>query len=340
MVLQPISLSIIIPVYNSQDSIPLVAQRLSEVLPTITGTFEVIMVEDDSRDQSWQQIEQAMQQYDWLHGVKLMRNYGQHNALLCGIRQARYDVIVTMDDDLQHPPEELPALLHALQSGYDVVYGSPQRQQHGFLRDMASQVTKRVLQNAMGAETASKISAFRAFRTRLRDGFAHYAGPYVNLDVLLTWSTTRFTSVTVRHDERPYGHSNYTLAKLITHTFNMMTGFTTMPLKLASMLGFALTLFGIVLLFYIIVVRILIFGYDVPGFTFLASIISIFAGAQMFVLGIIGEYLARMHFRLMDKPSFVVRYGHNSHLQQANTETNAHDTTPTESPLATETSHR
>ncbi|MCU0514185.1 MAG: glycosyltransferase family 2 protein [Anaerolineae bacterium] len=301
------SLSIVIPVYNSEASVGQVVDALAQVLPGVAGAYEIILVEDGSPDQSWQSLLAARQRYPFVRVIRLMRNYGQHNALLCGIRAARYALIVTMDDDMQHPPESLPLLLAALTADVDVVYGSPERQRHGLLRDVASEVTKLVLQGAMGAETARNISAFRLFRTPVRQAFVEFYGPYVNLDVLLTWGTRRFARITIPHRTRLVGQSNYTLTKLITHTFNMVTGFSTLPLQLASLLGFTLTLFGLLLLFYIIVVRILIFGYDVPGFTFLASIIAVFAGAQMFTLGIIGEYLARMHFRIMDKPSYVIR---------------------------------
>jgi undecaprenyl-phosphate 4-deoxy-4-formamido-L-arabinose transferase len=301
------SISVIIPVYNSEKGIPRVIESLAEVLPTLTNTFEAILVEDGSPDKSWESVAQLAQMYPWVRGIRMMRNYGQHNALLCGIREARYDIIVTMDDDGQHPAEELPRMLTALTPDVDVIYGSPEQERHGLLRDLASQVTKLVLQSTMGAETARNISAYRVFRAVLREGFIHFHGPYVNLDVLLTWSTKRFKPLLVPHRKREIGQSNYTLRKLITHTFNMVTGFSTLPLQVASLLGFVLTVFGIILLFYILVIRVLIFQYDVPGFTFLASMISIFAGTQLFILGIIGEYLARMHFRLMDKPPYVVR---------------------------------
>lgn len=300
------SLSIVIPVYNSAESIRKLIEQLESVLPTLADRYEVILVEDDSRDNSWDVVRQIAQDWDWVRSIKLMRNFGQHNALLCGIRSAQYDIIVTMDDDLQHPPGEISKLLDELAKGYDVVYGAPSHEQHGLFRNLASRITKIALQNSMGAETAGNISAFRAFRTQLRDAFASYQSPFVNIDVLLTWGTTRFTFIRVRHDPRPYGQSNYTFRKLLTHAINMMTGFSTVPLQLASWLGFGMTLFGIVVLFYVFVVRVIIFGYDVPGFTFLASLISIFAGAQMFSLGIIGEYLARMYFRSMERPTYVV----------------------------------
>jgi glycosyltransferase involved in cell wall biosynthesis len=240
-----------------------------------------------------------------VRGINLMRNYGQHNALLCGIRAARAELIATIDDDLQNPPEAIARLLAKLHEGYDVVYGTPQKEQHSFLRNVASRVTKIALQSAMGADTARHVSAFRVFRTRARDAFQSYQGPFVNVDVLLTWATTRFAAIEVPRQPRMRGTSNYTVRLLITHALNMMTGFTTLPLQVASFMGFALTLFGVFILAYVIG-RYIWIGGSVPGFPFLASIITIFSGAQLFSLGIIGEYLARMHFRMMDRPPYVV----------------------------------
>src|SRR5215510_15440035 len=131
-----------------------------------------------------------------------MRNFGQHNALLCGIRAAKYEITATLDDDLQNPPEEIPKLLMQLSEGFDVVYGRPEHEQHGILRDAASALTKIALQSAMGAQTARGVSAYRVFRTRLREAFVNYRGPYVSIDVLLTWGTTRFSAIKVRHDSR------------------------------------------------------------------------------------------------------------------------------------------
>jgi len=187
-----------------------------------------------------------------------------------------------------------------------VVYGAPQQEQHGFFRDMASRVTKIALQGAMGAETARHVSAFRVFRTQVRDAFDNYRGPYVSIDVLLTWGTSRFAAIQVRHEPRLVGASNYTFRKLMTHALNMMTGFSTLPLQLASWIGFGFTFFGLIVLAYVIG-RYLIQGGSVPGFPFLASIVAVFSGAQLFALGIIGEYLARMHFRMMDRPPYVIR---------------------------------
>jgi len=300
------SLSIIIPVYRSAESLPELTAELARVLPTLTPTYEVIFIDDASPDTSWSVIEQLTRDYPFVRGIQLMRNYGQHNALLCGIRAVRYTVIVTMDDDLQHPPTEIPRLLAALDAGADVVYGTPEREQHGLLRDLASQTTKFALQRSMGVSVARKVSAFRAFRTPLREAFIHYRSSWVSIDVLLTWGTTRFDAVSVRHDERKYGVSGYTFGKLVRHAANMITGFSVLPLQIASLLGFAFAGFGLLVLIYV-VGRALITGIVVPGFAFLASIIAIFSGVQLFALGIIGEYLARIHFRSMERPVYTVR---------------------------------
>ena len=209
-----------------------------------------------------------------------------------------------MDDDLQHPVTEISTLLAELGDN-DVVYGAPLKEQHGLLRNLATRLTKIALAEAMGPETARSVSAFRVFRTRLRDGFANYRSPFVSIDVLLTWTTSAFAAVRVKHNPRTEGVSGYTLRKLIQHAVNLMTGFTTLPLQLASLVGFAFVLFGLIIL-GVVLLNYLIRGGVVPGFASVASLIVIFSGAQLFALGVIGEYLARMHFRSMDRPAYFV----------------------------------
>jgi undecaprenyl-phosphate 4-deoxy-4-formamido-L-arabinose transferase len=299
-------LSVVIPVFNSAKSLPLLIERLSPVLESLADRFEIILVDDGSRDESGRVIEGLCRRLPFVRGIELMRNYGQHNALLAGVGTAVYDTIVTMDDDLQNPPEEIPALLANLREGVDVVYGTPTEEKHGLLRMMASQVTKIVLQNAMGAETARKVSAFRVFRAKVAEAFSGFRNPYANMDVLLTWGTTNFTFVSVRQDPRAIGESNYTWNRLLGHALNMTTGFSTWPLRLASWIGFGFTIFGVAILVYVLG-RYFTRGGSVPGFPFLASIIALFSGAQLFALGVIGEYLARIHFGSMHRPAYVIR---------------------------------
>ncbi|RJP85620.1 MAG: glycosyltransferase [Desulfobacteraceae bacterium] len=301
-------ISVIIPVYKSEADLPSLIERLLPVLKGLSKKFEIIIVNDGSPDSSERVISDLSARFLEIHGISLMRNYGQHNALLCGIREAKYEIIVTMDDDLQHPPEEIPKLLDKLHEGYDVVYGTPQKEAHGLWRDLASKFTKWALQAAMGAHIAKNVSAFRAFRTELRNAFVDYQSPFVSIDVLLTWGTTRFAAVVVRHEERKTGVSNYTFGKLMTHAFNMLTGFSTLPLQIASYIGFLFMGFGALILIYVLTMFI-IYGQVTPGFTFLAASIAIFSGVQLFVLGIIGEYLGRIHFRIFNKPPYVIKKG-------------------------------
>lgn len=300
------SVSVVVPVFRAEKTLEELCRRLCAVLEAHADRHEIILVEDGGGDGSWNTMLALARRDARIRAIRLSRNYGQHNALLCGIRAARHEVVVTMDDDLQNPPEEIPVLLARLAEGYDVVYGAPEREQHGVLRNQASRVTKIALTGAMRADTARHISAFRAFRTVVRDAFAQYGSPFVSIDVLLTWGTSRFTHVRVRHDARHEGESNYTLRKLVVHAFNMMTGFSTLPLELASLVGFGCTLFGLAVLAYVLGVYF-VRGGSVPGFPFLASIVAIFSGAQLFAIGIIGEYLARVHHRTMERPPYVIR---------------------------------
>lgn len=299
------SLSVVVPVYNSEGSLPGLVERLESVLPQIAGAFELILVNDGSRDRSWEVITRLVKGRPWIHGIRLMRNYGQHNALLCGIRAAQYPQIVTMDDDLQHPPEEIPQLLAKLDEGYDVVYGTPKVLPHSLWRNLFSRFTKRAMANAMGIRDIENISAFRALRTDLRNAFTNYQSPNLLLDVLLSWGTTRFGTVAVEHKPRLIGKSNYNFMRLFNQAMLILTGFSTAPLRIASMVGFSFTIFGIVVLLYVLIRSIV--EQSVPGFPFLASIIAIFSGAQLFALGIFGEYLGRMFNRSMDRPTYVVK---------------------------------
>lgn len=303
-----LAISAVVPVYNSQSTLGPLVERLSRALEDLAaGRFEILLVNDGSRDASWSVIQRLVEERSWVVGLDLMRNYGQHNALLAGIRAAKGEIIVTLDDDLQNPPEQIFRLLAVLEEeNCDVVYGTPQREEHGLWRNLASRVTKMALQSAMGIEAARNVSAFRVFRGAMREAFADFGGPHVSIDVLLTWAGSKFRAVRVEHEPRRHGYTNYTLRKLITHAFNMVTGFSTLPLKLASLVGFAFTLFGIGVLAYVLG-RYFFEGASVQGFPFLASIIAIFSGAQLFALGIMGEYLARMHFRMMDRPAYAIK---------------------------------
>jgi glycosyltransferase involved in cell wall biosynthesis len=300
------SLSIVVPVYNSAPLLPELRDRLKAVLGDLGVDYEILFVNDGSADDSWGRISALCVDDPHLRGLNLMRNYGQHNATLAGIRAARKDVVVTIDDDLQNPPEEIPKLLAKLAEGFDVVYGKPLEGNRGRLRDVATWLTKLALRVAIGSDIAVKVSGFRAFRTDLRDAFASFEGPNPNVDVLLSWGTSRYAATTVAHHARAAGRSGYTVGSLATHALNVLTGFSTRPLRLATLIGVTTMIFGVAILAYVLAYYF-VQGGDVPGFPFLASIIAIFSGAQLLSLGMIGEYLARMHTKIMDRPTYAVR---------------------------------
>jgi glycosyltransferase involved in cell wall biosynthesis len=303
MTLKP-GISVIVPVYNSAVTLNDLIEQLGKVLPSLAGEYEVILINDGSHDNSWETIEKICHENTWVQGVNMMRNYGQHNALVCGMRLAKFDISVTMDDDLQHPPSEIHKLLEPLSQGSDVVYGVPLKLPHSWWRNAFSRLTKKILAMVMGIPTIRDIGAFRAFRTDIRRASDLFQSPTVILDVLLSWGTTRFTTVQVEEAPRQSGQSNYKFSQLASQAFLILTGFSTVPLRMTNWLGFISTFFGLVVLVYVVVLYFT--AGSIPGFPFLASMIAIFSGTQLFALGIFGEYLARIFDRSMERPTYVI----------------------------------
>lgn len=301
------SVSVVIPCYRSARTLPSLVARLVPVLRRLSPLHEVILVVDGSPDDTWATASRLAREVHSVRALHLSRNYGQHNALVAGIREARFDVVVTMDDDLQHPPEEIPILLDALElERLDLVYGVPYQEEHGLLRSFASRSVKAGMAAALGVGAARAISAFRAFRTRLRDGFESLSGPHASVDVALSWATTRVGSVRVHMDERGHGRSNYTPRMLVRHTLNMLVGYSAAPLRAASYLGFLVGVLGL-LLGGAVVWRFLTGGITVAGFTTLASMVALFSAAQLISIGVLGEYIGRIHGGGMGRPTYVVR---------------------------------
>ncbi len=297
---QDSGVSIVVPVFQSTDSL---LELVSRVNSTIHGPYEIIFVDDGSKRETWAVLSELASSD--VRSIRLSRNYGQHAALLAGIRDAQYSIIVTVDDDLQHPPEEIPILLAALSEGMDVVYGVEKAMKQPLWRRATSTASKRAVASLLGAGTVRNISAFRVFRTRLRDGFAANVGPGVSIDALLGWSTSRITCVEVSHHAREHGHSNYNFSALVKYLFDVATGFSVVPLRLATRLGLLTTLFGLGMFSYV-TIRVVANGSGVPGFPFLAASLAVFSGVQLFILGLLGEYIGRMHFRVMNRPSYVI----------------------------------
>ena len=299
-------LSIVIPVYCSENTIEELYNNINQSLCKKKYEFNIIFVDDFSLDNSWEVIKTLCLKDKKVLGIRLNKNYGQHNALFCGIKNAKGDLIVTMDDDLQHPPKEIVNLLDEINKGFDVVYGVPKKFNHSLLRNSLSKFVKYIIRISMGFNHAQNINSFRIFKKKLMEHFKEIQNPKINIDVLLSWSTQNFTSIYVEHNKRKKGSSGYTVTKLINHALTMITNFSSLPLKIASYFGFFFSLIGFILLFYVLI-KALFFSNPVPGFPFLASVISIFSGVQLLTLGVIGEYLSNIHTKSISKPMYIIK---------------------------------
>ncbi len=297
--------SVVIPVYGGEQTIEVLVDRLAKVLPACAERFEVLLVNDGSLDHSWDVIETLVQKYSWANGISLLRNYGQDNALLCGIREARYELIITMDDDLQHDPDDMPRLIAKLREGYDVVYGVPRVRRQVWWKSILSAIVKWAISSVMRVSTVRDINSYRVFRAELKQAFSSVNSPDVQVDVLLSWAATRFASVEIEEAPRKVGTSNYSFNKLVKISLLILTNYTTIPLRVASILGFLFTIVGIFVLLYVIIIYFTL--GSIPGFSFLVSAVTIFSGVQLFALGIIGEYLARMFERSSGRMTYVIQ---------------------------------
>ena len=303
--------SIVIPCYRSEQTLDPLVDAIFTALAepdaaSVVSEFEVVLVVDGSADGTADIANALAAKRPEVRAIELRRNYGQHNALLAGIARAKHEVVVTMDDDLQHLPDQIPALLAPLARGdADLVYGVPLQEEHGFWRSTASRTVKRGLAMA-GVPKAEDVSAFRAFWTAQREGFTHIEDPYVSLDVMLSWTTTSISRVVVQMDQRPIGTSSYSVRALVRHSINMITGYSNVPLRVVAWLGGVCALIGAVL-GAVVIWKFAAGDTTVAGFTTIAAMVAVFSGAQMLSLGIIGEYLGRLHTRSTGKPTFLVK---------------------------------
>jgi len=299
-------LSVVIPVFCAAENLPSVFTALENIFDNQGTEVEIVLVDDGSRDDSWKVIaDLAERSGGRVRGIRLSRNFGQHNALMCGFHYARGDVIVTMDDDGQHPPEEIPKLLETMErTGADVVYGVPKRREHHWMRNLASAVVRAFFRWVFGLKVDP--SPFRAIRREIVQLILPYDLSFVYLDGLLAWYTDRFAQVEVEHRPRLHGRSTYTPGKLVTLAFNLFTNFAIGPLQVVSLVGFGSTIFGLTLAGCYLVMR-LIGQITVPGFATVAILVLVMGGLQLLSLGLIGEYLGRVHLNVNRKPQFAVR---------------------------------
>jgi undecaprenyl-phosphate 4-deoxy-4-formamido-L-arabinose transferase len=301
-----IDLTIVIPVYRSAATLPELVRRLLAVLDPTGLQYDVLFVEDGSPDDSWQVLRELQVAHpDRIAAIQLMRNFGQHNALMCGFRHARGRLVVTMDDDLQNPPEEIPKLLDAIRAGtLDLVYGSYDSKKHRAWRNLGSAVINAFYRTVFSSPET--ITSFRAIRRELLESTFSYDLNYTFVDGLFAWSTQRIGRVPVEHRPRAAGRSGYSLRKLVLLALNLYTNFSLIPLQLASVCGILAAGGGLLTAFYYLV-QYFLSNIAVSGYASTIIAILVLGGIQLLALGIMGEYVGRLHLNVNRKPQYVVR---------------------------------
>ena len=300
------SMTVIIPVYRGASTIKSVVDATVGAFETWGVSGEVILVDDGSPDEAWSVIKKICEEYpQQVRAIRLMRNFGQHNAIMCGLRHTRGEYIITMDDDGQHPPEEIPKLLKAIEeTGADVVYGVPKNRNHAPWRNLGSWIV--VSFYKLVFKTNVTPSAFRIMRRQAVEAILSYDLNYTYIDGLLAWNTDRIAQIEVEHRPRQAGRSGYNFAKLFTLAMNLFTNFSLLPLQIVSATGFLVAAAGFLLGFYYLLQR-LVGGIAVPGYASIIVAVLVLGGLQMLSLGIIGEYLGRVHLNINRRPQYSIR---------------------------------
>jgi undecaprenyl-phosphate 4-deoxy-4-formamido-L-arabinose transferase len=299
-------LSVVVPVFRSEQTLVELYRRLVASLETITPDFEILLVDDRGGDHSWDQIEDLARSDVRVRGLQLSRNFGQHAATICGITMSGGDWIVTIDDDLEQPPEAIPELYRKAIAGHSLVYGVYSARSHSWWRNLTSEIARRMFRLAIPSLN-HEYTSFRLVERKIALALADFDSPFPFVDGYLSWLTNSYATVRVEHAGRPHGRSNYTFRRLVAHTINVFVTFSDLPLKIASWIGIISFCVGMGWLVEIVLARLL-GGITVSGFASVMAGIILFGGIQLLILGVFGEYLGRMNFKSSRKPLFLVAH--------------------------------
>ncbi|MDQ6626386.1 MAG: glycosyltransferase family 2 protein [Verrucomicrobiota bacterium] len=299
------TLSIVVPLYNSEGTLPSLLDRLCAL--NIEGGSEIVLVNDGSRDGTeavaLHLIERCARPVTF---VSLSRNFGEHSAVLAGLRASQGHFIVTMDDDLQNPPEEvLKLLLTATTEKRDVVYSTFDRKRHSWWRNLGSRLTNRLADWSIDKPKGLYLSSFRCISRFVADEISKSANPYPYVDALIFQVTQNVGVVSVRHDARSVGESGYTIRALVRLWTSMLIN-SSVPLRLAAALGFMMSALGFISFIAVFINHYL--EQEPLGWGSLMAALVIFSGAQLLLLGIVGEYIGRIYLRVSERPQSVVRF--------------------------------
>lgn len=298
--------SVVIPCYNSEHSIREVVELTLEEFEHIEGyDCEFVLVNDHSADNTFEVIRQLGAEYPCVHGIHLMRNFGQPNALMCAMNYAQGDVILGMDDDLQTYPTQIPPILAKLEEGYDLVYGVYPEPKNGAAKNFTSWLNKVTARKLLDRPKDIRSSNFWACTRQLRDQVIQYKNYNPQLDALFTRMTTNVGNVQIEHHKREYGSSNYTLKKLVRLWLSYFN-YTVLPLRIVSGIGVG-TAFAGFALGILTIIRQLIYPTETAGWASLICVMLFFFGLVLLALGIIGEYLGDIVLTINSSPQYIVK---------------------------------
>lgn len=297
--------TVVVPVYNSEQTLETLFHRIEKVMEELSASFQVVFVEDCGRDRSWSIVQELHRRHPTqIVAIKLSRNFGQHSAVICGLHYAKGDFIITIDDDLQVPPEEIPKLIECqTQTSAELVYGVYENKRHNLFRNLGSRIIQRIVQFTF--DTNGPITSFRLMTSSLAERIRGHSQSFVYIEGLFFWHTENVVRVTVRHESRRAGRSNYSTFKLIKLAINLIFSFTTFPLRVITVVGAVTSLVSFLLGIYFVFRKIL---YEVPlGYTSLIVSIFFTSSVLLLFLGVIGEYLSRLYSIQNRRPQFSIR---------------------------------
>ena len=298
--------SVVVPVYNSERSLEELYARLEATFAAMGRTFEVIFVDDCSRDGSMEVLRSLHARHPGpVRALSLYRNQGQHAALMCGLQTCRGELVVTIDDDLQHRPEDIPLLYAKLQEGYDAVFGSYPRKE-GLLKSLGSRAVGRLAHRIFDPPQGLEMSAFRLIRRDVVEHVKAYRTSFPYLTGMILSTTRRVANADIHHDERRYGHTGYTLPKLISLAFNLLVNYSALPLKAMGWLGMGVSLAAFVV-GVTFLVRQMVIGQAPEGWTSLVVLVSFFSGVMFAMMFVMAEYLSRLLTEVSNRPPHAVR---------------------------------
>lgn len=302
-------LSIVIPVYNSNKTINILVERIREVLSNKL-IFEVVLVNDGSKDDSYEKCRELARKYSFIKFINLSKNFGQHNAILAGLHFVKGNYIVFMDDDLQIPPEEIPKLINKIEEGYDVVYANYHYKYHSRLRNIGSWINDIMSYILLKKPKKLKITSFFIIKKYLIDEILNYTGPYPYLGGLILRSTDNIGMIDITHEKREYGESNYSFMSLLRLWINGFTNFSVKPLRVSFFLGILFSSIGFLFSFFILI-RKLIDPQVALGWTSIIIAILLFSGVQLISIGLIGEYVGRIFLTQNKQPQYIIKEKYN-----------------------------